>query len=71
MPEKEAIQFAVTETKIRDKKVGRVGTVTLESANSKGCSRIVLVGQETIINDYRVGEFYELTLNQVTAPAAD
>ena len=71
MPEKEAIQFAVTETKIRDKAIGRVGTVTFESQNAKGTSKIVLLGQDTIINDYRVGEFYELTLNQVTAPAAD
>ena len=69
MPEKEAIQFAVTETKVRDKAIGRVGTVTFESQNAKGTSKVVLVGQEEIIDDYRVGEFYELVLTQVTAPA--
>jgi len=47
---------------------GRVGTVTFESANAKGTSKVVLVGQEEIVDDYRVGEFYELTLNQVQAP---
>jgi hypothetical protein len=26
------------------------------------------VSQEEIVDDYRVGEFYELTLNQVQAP---
>jgi hypothetical protein len=65
---KDPIQFAVTETKIRDKQVGRVGTVTLESANAKGTSKIVLVGQEEIVDDYRVGEFYELVLTQIKAP---
>jgi hypothetical protein len=65
----EAIQFAVTETKVRDKKVGRVGTVTFESANAKGTSKIVLLGSEEIVDDYRVGEFYEMQLTQVTAPA--
>jgi hypothetical protein len=64
----DAIQFAVTETKVRDKKVGRVGSVTFESANAKGTSKIVLLGSEEIVDDYRVGEFYEMTLTQVTAP---
>jgi hypothetical protein len=64
----DAIQFAVTETKVRDKKVGRVGSVTFESANAKGTSKIVLLGSEEIGDDYRVGEFYEMTLTQVTAP---
>ena len=64
---KEAILFAVTETKVRDKAAGR-RQVTFESANAKGTSKVVLVGQEEIVDDYRVGEFYELTLNQVQAP---
>lgn len=64
----DAIQFAVTETKVRDKKVGRVGSVTFESANAKGTSKIVLLGSEEIVDDYRVGEFYEMTLTQVAAP---
>ena len=65
---KQAILFAVTETKVRDRAAGRVGTVTFESANAKGTSKVVLVSQEEIVDDYRVGEFYELTLNQVQAP---
>jgi len=40
----------------------------LRARNAKGTSKVVLVGQEEIVDDYRVGEFYELTLNQVQAP---
>lgn len=65
-----AIQFAVMETKVRDRKSGRVGSVTFESANTKGCSRVVLVGAEEIVDDYRVGEFYELELNRIQSPAS-
>ena len=69
MAKGEPILFAVMETKVRDKVAGRVGSITFESANSKGTSKIVLLGDEEIVDDYRVGEFYELTLNQATAPA--
>ena len=69
MSAREAIQFAVMETKIKDKRGGmRVGTVTLESANAKGTSKIVLVGDEELVDDYRVGEFYELSLTQCQGP---
>jgi hypothetical protein len=63
------ILFAVMETKEKDKRGGtRIGTVTLESANAKGTSKIVLVSDPEIVNEYRVGEFYELALKQVKAP---
>ena len=68
MSREEIILFAVTETKVRDKAVGRVGTITFESKNAKGTSKIVLLGTEEIVDDYRVGEFYNLTLTQAKAP---
>lgn len=67
----EKVMFAVKETKVRDKSGAFVGTVTLESANSKGCSRLILVGEETLVNEYRVGEFYNVSLEQCTAPEED
>lgn len=69
MSVKEAVQFAVMETKVKDKRGGmRIGTVTFESANAKGTSKIVLVGNEELVDDYRVGEFYELNLTQCQGP---
>ena len=69
MSARETIQFAVMETKVKDKRGGmRIGTVTMESANAKGTSKIVLVGDEEIVDDYRVGEFYELSLAQCQGP---
>jgi hypothetical protein len=46
----------------------RVGSVTMESANAKGAGKIVLVGNEEIVDDYRFGEFYELSLNRCQSP---
>jgi len=68
MAKGDSIMFAVMETKVRDKAAGRVGSITFESANAKGTSKIVLLGNEEIVDDYRVGEFYNLTLTQAVAP---
>ncbi len=69
MSETEVFQFAVMETKVKDNRGGiRVGTITMESANAKGTSKIVLVGTEEIVDDYRVGEFYEMNLSRCQGP---
>lgn len=69
MSETEVFQFAVMETKVKDNRGGiRVGTITMESANAKGTSKIVLVGTEEIVDDYRVGEFYEMNLTRCQGP---
>jgi hypothetical protein len=69
MSENDVVMFAVMETKVKDNRGGiRVGSVTMESANAKGTSKIVLVGNEEIVDDYRVGEFYELSLTRCQAP---
>lgn len=69
MSENGAILFAVMETKVKDNRGGiRVGSVTMESANAKGTSKIVIVGNEEIVDDYRVGEFYELNLTRCQSP---
>ena len=65
----EAVLFAITEIKVRDKKAGRASTVTFENSNVSGVSKIVLTGSEEDAKLYRVGEFYEMTLKQVQAPA--
>ena len=62
--------FAVTETKVRDKQAGRTGAVTFESGTTKGTSKIVLIGEEEIVNGYRVGEFYEMELTSAASPDA-
>jgi hypothetical protein len=70
MSQNELVMFAVMETKVKDNRGGmRIGSVTMESANAKGTSKIVLVGEEEIVDDYRVGEFYEMNLTRCQAPA--
>jgi hypothetical protein len=65
----ESIMFAVMEVKVRDKRAGRSSTITLESANAKGVSKVVLTGDEEDAKLYRVGEFYTMTLAITQAPA--
>ena len=44
-----------------------IGIVEFESANAKGTSKFKLVGEETLANEYKVEEHYELTLKMVKA----
>lgn len=65
----EAITFVVKKSGSEEKAGGiRVGRVEMTSANSKGTSKIVIVGSETLTKEYRLGEFFEMSLKQVKAP---
>jgi len=63
------VTFVVKESGAKEKAGGiRLGRIVLESANSKGCSKVQLIGDEDLKEEFRLGEFYEVSLKQVKAP---
>ena len=66
----EAKTFKVTNVGAKERKggVGSVGYVQLTSTSPKGTSKMMLLGEETLQNEYKVGEYYEMTLTQVKPP---
>jgi len=59
----ESITFQVTSVAAKEKAGGtHVGTVELKSANAKGTSKITIIGDDTLTNEYRLGEFFSMKL---------
>jgi hypothetical protein len=59
----ESIAFQVTSVASKEKAGGtHVGTIELKSANAKGTSKITIVGDDTLANEYRLGEFFSMKL---------
>lgn len=65
----ESVTFQVTNVGAKEK-AGKIqaGYVEFKSPNAKGTSKITLIGSETLIKEYRLGEFYRMELTQVPAP---
>ena len=59
----ESIAFQVTSVASKEKAGGaHVGTIELKSANAKGTSKITIVGDDTLVNEYKLGEFFSMKL---------
>ena len=66
----EAIMFTVTNVGVKEKAGSApIGYVELKSQSAKGISRIKFFGEESLQNEYRVGEYYEMKLTQCKAPS--
>jgi hypothetical protein len=59
----ESITFQVTSVTTKEKAGGvPIGSVELKSNNAKGTSKITIVGDETLANEYHLGEFFSMKL---------
>jgi hypothetical protein len=64
----EAITFTVTNVGVKEKAGSDpTGYVELKSTTTRGISRIKFFGEESLQNEYKVGEHYEMTLKMVQA----
>lgn len=64
----QSITFAVSEVAVKDTADGRKAVIVLKSAGPKGASQIKLQAQEDLADAYKVGQFYEMSLKEVSAP---